>query len=288
MNKPSWEYMSAFYDSNVNLTNTNVSFIRSFFTLGGPLEINGTRFTDRTDRPIEQDKFVNVWVRQVIANLDKNLPEESDGTMKFGMKQLNFNFIVMQDDFYKLSMDDTGFALFSIMFVFGYLTYHLGSFFLAYIGVVLILLSFPLTVLVTEGILRVTFFNSLHTLVIFIVLGIAADDIFVFIDAWRQSEKIKQFNGDKKKRMAYAWRRAVRAIAVTSSTTSVAFIANAFSPIMPIKSFGIFAGAIIPMNYILICLIFPAAVIIYEEKIEGKCTLYCGRVFCCCKKKDSD
>jgi len=184
-------------------------------------------------------------------------------------------------------MEDTSYAGFSIMFVFGYLTYHLGSCFLSAIGVVLILLSFPMTVLVTEGILRVTFFNSLHTLVIFIVLGIAADDIFVFIDAWRQSEKIKQFAGDKKKRMAYSWRRAVRAIAVTSSTTSVAFFANAFSPIMPIKSFGIFAGVIIQMNYVLIVLFFPAATIIYEEKIHGKCSLYCGRIFSCCNK-DAD
>lgn len=204
-----------------------------------------------------------------------------------GMKPIVFNFIVMQEDFYLLSMEDTSYAGFSIMFVFGYLTYHLGSCFLSAIGVVLILLSFPMTVLVTEGILRVTFFNSLHTLVIFIVLGIAADDIFVFIDAWRQSEKIKQFAGDKKKRMAYSWRRAVRAIAVTSSTTSVAFFANAFSPIMPIKSFGIFAGVIIQMNYILIVLFFPAATIIYEEKIHGKCSLYCGRIFSCCNK-DAD
>lgn len=76
-------------------------------------------------------------------------------------------------------------------------------------------------------------------------------------------------------------------MAVTSSTTSVAFFANAFSPIMPIKSFGIFAGVVIPMNYFLIVLFFPAATIIYEEKIHGKCSFYCGKVFKCCNP-DSD
>jgi hypothetical protein len=35
------------------------------------------------------------------------------------------------------------------------------------------------------GIFRNTFYTTLHTLAIFIVLGIAADDIFVFIDGWR-------------------------------------------------------------------------------------------------------
>ena len=71
--------------------------------------------------------------------------------------------------------------------------------------------------------------SNLHYLVIFIVLGIAADDIFVFIDAWRQSECIEVFRGDYKMRMSYAWRRAVRAIAVTSGTTAVAFLANVLS-----------------------------------------------------------
>jgi len=74
----------------------------------------------------------------------------------------------------------------------------------------------------------------LHNLIIFIVLGIAADDIFVFIDAWRQSACIEVFKGDKKKRMSYAWKRALRAIAVTSSTTAVAFLSNTLSPMMPI------------------------------------------------------
>ena len=64
--------------------------------------------------------------------------------------------------------------------------------------------------------------------------------------------------------MAYAWRRSVRAMAVTSSTTSVAFIANIFSPMMPIKAFGIFAGVIIPVNYLLVIVVLPPATIFFE------------------------
>lgn len=130
----------------------------------------------------------------------------------------------------------------------------------------------------TEGIFRVTYFSNLHSLAVFIVLGIAADDIFVFIDAWRQSEKVapRFFRDDKKLRMAYAWRRSVRAMAVTSSTTSVAFIANVFSPIMPIKAFGIFAGVIIPVNYILVVTFLPPATIFFEEHIEGRFCKFIG------------
>ena len=57
-------------------------------------------------------------------------------------------------------------------------------------------------------------------------------------------------------------------MAVTSSTTSVAFYANFFSPLMPIKAFGIFAGTIIPVNYCLVVMIFPPATIFYERYFE--------------------
>lgn len=118
----------------------------------------------------------------------------------------------------------------------------------------------------------------MHNLVIFIVLGIAADDIFVFIDAWRQSAQIVMYKGDQKKRMSYAWRRAMRAIAITSGTTAVAFLANVMSPMMPIKSFGIYAATIIPSNYFLIILLFPPAVIIYENNFaKYKCCCCCPR-----------
>ena len=77
------------------------------------------------------------------------------------------------------------YAILSIMFVFSFLVYHLRSLFLAIIGMVLILFSFSMTQIICEGLFQITYFGNLHAMVIFIVLGIAADDIFVFIDGWR-------------------------------------------------------------------------------------------------------
>lgn len=54
---------------------------------------------------------------------------------------------------------DTSFAVFSVLFVFVYMIIHLRSLFLALVGMMLILLSFPLTVLITEGLLRSTYFS---------------------------------------------------------------------------------------------------------------------------------
>ena len=67
--------------------------------------------------------------------------------------------------------------------------------------------------------------------------------------------------------MAYAWKRTVRAAAITSSTTSVAFMANVLSPMMPIQSFGIYAAIIILVNYFLVIMLMPPAIIFYEDRL---------------------
>ena len=96
-----------------------------------------------------------------------------------------YSEMTVRMEFDGLVASDTSFAVFSVLFVIIWFIFYLGSLFLALIGISLILLSFSFTAFLYQGLLRISFFTSLHTLVIFIVLGIAADDIFVFIDAWR-------------------------------------------------------------------------------------------------------
>jgi len=175
-------------------------------------------------------------------------------------------------------MADMMFALGSMFFVFLYICWHLRSVLLGAVGMLIIVLSFPVSMVIYEGIFRVTYFSSMNQLVIFIVLGIAADDIFVFVDAWRQSFNYKDHLRNDVERMSYTWRRATRAMAVTSSTTAVAFLANAFSSIMPISSFGIYAAIIIPVNYFLVISFFPAVLMWWEQKVNGK--------ICVCGKKN--
>lgn len=62
---------------------------------------------------------------------------------------------------------------------------HLKSVFLTVISLFLIAFSITVTILITEGILGSTYFGQMHLIIIFVVVGISADDIFVFIDAWR-------------------------------------------------------------------------------------------------------
>lgn len=181
----------------------------------------------------------------------------------------------MKKAFREQVLSDTTFAGLSVVFVFLYFVFHLESLFLALIGISMIGFSFSVCAIIYQGVFRVSYISNLHNMVIFIVLGIAADDIFVFIDAWRQSALIAIYEGDQKKRMSYAWTRAVRAIAITSGTTTVAFLSNVLSPMMPIKSFGIYAAIIIPVNYVLVVLLFPPAVIIYEKHFAKYKCCFC-------------
>jgi hypothetical protein len=66
-------------------------------------------------------------------------------------------------------------------------------------------------------IMNVSLFGLLNIMILFVILGIGADDMFVMNDAWVQSRYIYK---DKLKRMEYACTRASKAMLVTSLTTS--------------------------------------------------------------------
>ena len=73
--------------------------------------------------------------------------------------------------------------------------FHLGSLFLSVSAMVIILASFPIAQFFYRGIFQVTMYGQLNKVAIFVVIGIAAANVFVFCDAWRQSEYIKIMEG---------------------------------------------------------------------------------------------
>ena len=258
-----------------------VKYIRSFMEFGAPLFIDGVEYKDITDRFSDQKKIIYNYQKKVQDKV-REIRDYSYSLIKPDM----WSEALMNEDFLQMAMEDTSYAVISVGLVFLYFCFHLWSVFLSFMGMILIILSFGVTAMIYEGAIGVTYYNNLNNLVIFIVLGIAADDFFVFMDAWRQSETFPELRSDDpnypenktiKKRMAYTCRRATRAMFMTSSTTCVAFLANYFSPIMPIKAFGIFAAIIIPINFILVVWIFPALIIFEDKYIKAWCERCCSR-----------
>ena len=85
-----------------------------------------------------------------------------------------------------LISDGILFAIGSGVTVFLFLFWHLKSLFLSTFALINILLSFPLAYFIFRFIGQVTYFDTMCILVVFLILGIGADGIFVFVDAWKQ------------------------------------------------------------------------------------------------------
>ena len=105
--------------------------------------------------------------------------------------------------------------------------------------------------------MQVAYYDSLNTLVLFIMLGIGADTIFVYFDAFRQSELLPESCESRETRLLYTVRRAASATLVTSMTTALAFLATSLSRLVPIAAFGIFAFTCMVVLYITSTLLIP-------------------------------
>ena len=166
-------------------------------------------------------------------------------------------------------------AFASFVAVFFYLRYMLGSWFLTAIGMFEIVLSLPLAWISFSYIFQIKYFSALNTLCIFIVMAIGADDIFVFMDSYKQSaSKGPEVLSSLETRMSWVYRRSGSAMLLTTTTTCCAFLCTLISPIAGTRSFGIFAAFVILYDYVLVMTLFCTSVIIYHNRFENK-------PFCC-------
>ena len=106
----------------------------------------------------------------------------------------------------------------------------------------------------------IRYFGTFNMLAIFIILGIGADNIFIFLDAWAQSTALlceQEHEPTPLNRLSFTWRRVAQATLLTSMTTTISFMANAMSSFGAINTFGVFAGLLVVMNYLAIILYYP-------------------------------
>lgn len=94
------------------------------------------------------------------------------------------SIVIINIMFGELAVKDALWALGSLLFCFCYVSYHLKSLFLGFITMFHAIISFPITLVIYRVIFAIDYLSSVHIIVLFITLGIAADDSFVFHDAW--------------------------------------------------------------------------------------------------------
>ena len=113
--------------------------------------------------------------------------------------------------------------------------------------------------------------------------AIGADDIFVFMDAYKQSAfKGASIVRDLPTRMSYVYRRAGTAMLITSATTCSAFLCCFSSPLAMTKSFGLFAAFVILFDYFLVMTMFCTGVVVYHDYFESPDVNCCAQCACVC------
>ena len=118
---------------------------------------------------------------------------------------------------------------------------------------------------VLQGVFQIDYFELVHILVIYLVLGIGADDIFVLVDTFKHVDTEMRGNSpwtDQGFRQVLkaAYLRSSTAIFNTSFTTAVAFLASSGSKLMPMRTCGWFAAICIIMNFLLTITFTPILV----------------------------
>ncbi len=158
-------------------------------------------------------------------------------------------------------------SLFSFAFVSGYMIFHMKSPLLTFAGLAHVMLSFPTAWAVYYLVFQIKYMGFLNFLSLFVILGIGADDVFVFVDAWRQSRMHPdpRVHGSVESRLDWTYRRAGGAMLVTSLTDACAFYANCISNITVIRIFGAFMGTMVVVNFLLVITYFPAVVVLWHN-----------------------
>jgi len=174
------------------------------------------------------------------------------------------------DEFERMIGPDFALAVCSFLFVFVCMWAHLGSCFLASTGMFQILASLPISGIIYRQIFMVGYFEFLHILVVYLVLGIGADDVFVLVDSWRHITSDPAFTGDVHKALRTTWTRCAGAILNTSITTACAFLSMSVSKVMPMRTCGWYAAICICLNYIFTITFTPACLMVYQLRFAGK------------------
>lgn len=152
--------------------------------------------TDEEDQVNEvYDEFLKDLEQRLfdLLGMEKPSPlttEYNDFGELDNLEVLFLNSVWQDKEFERVVLTDFMWGAFSVISVWIYMLIHLGSVFLSVVGILEIFLSFPVALFFYRLVFQIKFFSEVNLLVVFILLGIGADDIFVFTDAYKQSANV--------------------------------------------------------------------------------------------------
>uniref|UniRef100_G3U3X1 Protein dispatched homolog 3 n=1 Tax=Loxodonta africana TaxID=9785 RepID=G3U3X1_LOXAF len=157
------------------------------------------------------------------------------------------------------------------------------SVFLSFFGIASIGLSCLVALFLYHVVFGIQYLGILNGVAAFVIVGIGVDDVFVFINTYRQATHLE----DPQLRMIHTIQTAGKATFFTSLTTAAAYAANIFSQIPAVHDFGLFMSLIVSCCWLAVLFTMPAALGIwslYMAPLESSCQASCHQS---CSRKSS-
>lgn len=256
---------------NAVITSTSAvsEVTRCMLSLGLPLE----GYANATHNQEQQDEDIKAFMVDSFLVKGDGYFESGVGPMEFVYNSFTLLILFISRQVFL----DLALAGGSFLFIVFFVCFQTQSFWVGLFGILSIITSFFGANILYRVVFDFRYFGIFHVLAIFIILGIGADDLFVFFDNWKTTGKFQY--PSLAHRLSDCYRKASLAMLFTSLTTAMAFIISAFSPFLTINSFGLFSGLLILVNYASVIIFFPVVVVNYHLSWEQyKCC-------CCCPKR---
>ncbi|XP_065065551.1 protein dispatched homolog 1-like [Rhopilema esculentum] len=208
--------------------------------------------------------------RKFLENLYKENLQKTPLTNGVWVKLTAYDFQNLKTVAYDSQLlADVWYIMLAVGLILGLMWGYSGSLFISIMGFSAVVFAVILSYWLYSVVFGLVFFPFLNIMTAIFVVGIGADDIFVYVLAWRhaQQQYSKHHPGVDTitKCTEYALEHATAAMFVTSFTTATAFYAGLSSSITALQCFSIFAGTSILTNYLLMITWLPAVIIAQER-----------------------
>ena len=175
------------------------------------------------------------------------------------------------EEYTGIIISDLMFTVGSIGCVYAVLWAYTSSALLSLLGLLQILLAFPVTLFIYAVVLRIKLFGVLQAMAIFVILGIGADDVLILTGALLLEEDTSR---PAVERFASAFRSAFSAMLTTSVTTAAAFGMTAIIKIPTVRYFAVFCSLMVAVNFVLVCSLFLAALVLWDRHLRFGCCVH--------------
>ena len=215
-----WTAINQYFDKDFSTSNLKSRFTRGHFVAGFPLADYSSAeqfcYSFDGDDEIKNPEFdaqkaaYKSWFNGVLRGINFH-------TLQPTLFVLGFYDVLLQ-----LVVPNLIRSVAPAVFVFLVVWLQTRAFIVAIATITEIFLSIASAVFFAAIVFQITWFTFEHMLVVYIILAVGADDVFVFFDTYKQSFYAgTEVNASLAHRMSYVFRRAGLAMLITSVSQSL-------------------------------------------------------------------